>query len=170
MKKQPQKKNVTPTKLAVIGGLVLVLLVVWGGAFSGAKDVSVVNQEQTKLRPIPNAIAQANRVALPKLDAFESQKPLPPIAVEQATQHDPFERPQWASDGSTPSARKFALDEEQTMLDQLREQGADMVMISGTQKRASVAGQEILVGDRLADYEVVDITPQGVVLSELPAR
>ena len=171
MSKAASKKRAGASKgkLALVGVLCLVMAAVWGNALMGSgKPASVARQNRKPTpRPIgatPQPAATTNQTSNQQLADW------PEMALASAVLNDPFAKPSWAiadepTQTSTASGRRRT-DSTAAVRETLAEQGASMIVIAGDKKIATIGELEVRIGDTVAGYEVVDITPNGVVLDE----
>lgn len=163
LKQTLEKHGATPGKLALVGVLCLVLVVV------------VVRQLPESAPSVPRAVAakpqgQPKGESKPSPQKTKEKKELP--AWPQKTLHDalasnPFKLPVWARQLETEAVASGA---ELGDLLEIQQQGASVVVIGDAVKSASVGEQTYYVGDVLEGYRVVDITTQGILLDKIDSR
>lgn len=178
----------TPGKLATIGLLCAVMALVWwqtiasvigldGGNGGAVQTVSYSSDRPTSNLPATNSRTRGP-VGVQRSINQESLQPAvavgdwPDMPIEVATRNDPFAKPQWAILRKEPqtvvASSTGAVNAGPATREELMEQGATMIVISGDRKVATIGGQEVTVGDFLGEYQVLDITKAGVILSESP--
>lgn len=176
--KQLEKMGATPGKLALIGGLVLVLVVVIVQQIpSGDAGIQASANVSTELvagtsqsQPQQVGKASPNDENLAGASTTEQQFELPPwpeINLAETLASDPFALPNWVA----KEEREIEVaTQKPDRLAELQKQGASVVVIAAGQKSASIGEQKIRVGDIVAGYKVSDITTQGIFVDKLDAR
>lgn len=178
-----KKIGATPAKLALVGVLAVVLLVVIVGQLPTSQAPSEIASRQTTQS---NEQSKRPKLAQTKKQtegSLEKTKAAPRVwtemTVESIVAFDPLAKPDWLitaeaslvdgsegifSDKSQREAKKAAV------LKQLMQEGTKIVVISSGEKRATLGEQQVRIGDQFEGFEITDITKQGVVLSELEQR
>ncbi|MEM6331291.1 MAG: hypothetical protein AAF790_13730 [Planctomycetota bacterium] len=161
-------------KLIIVGVLAVVLVGVWGNALlnGGRKPPADALRRRRAAaaasRPTPAVAPSTQAGVTPAADPIAIDWPQVPLS--QAVLNDPFGKPEWA----VPPAPSVAAEAEtdaplaaaSATPEQLRDAGASVILISGGERVAVIGDIEVRVGDAVGRYTVLDITPQGVVLSE----
>jgi len=155
----------TPGKLALIGVLVLVLIVVIVKQQPESVPVSVrespiTTEQQTTKR------TRVSPSSLPEKDSQnESERTSwPEINFSETLASDPFTPPSWAVQ---ESRTVLSTSDDPGELAELQQQGASIVVIGQKEKSARIGEQRLVVGDILDGYQVTDITTQGIFLNKL---
>jgi len=171
-KKNTRKRpGVTRGKLALVGVLCLLMAVVWGNALLGGDAPANSAKRAPRPRSISHAVIKSPATDAPQAGAaVTAAQPLadwPEMPLTSAVLNDPFAKPSWAI--TKPAKPAAGGPEEQggsqaATRKELTRQGASMIVISGEKKIATVGELEVRIGDNVAGYRVVDITPDGVVL------
>lgn len=170
-KTSPGSKLFLRLKIGAVGALALTLIGVWapvlmGSGAGGAAPEQAASSPSGDSRP---RITDAE----PASDSAVKVEPWPDMTLEQATAFDPLAEPQWVarlrvalqkSQSKTGSNSQLP-DPDQT-LRSLREEGASMVMIAGSQKSAIVGKKTLRIGDLVNGFPVVDIDSSGVQLGD----
>ncbi|MEM6799465.1 MAG: hypothetical protein AAF589_08115 [Planctomycetota bacterium] len=170
MKRKAQKRRPGPSKakLVLIAVLGVVLVGVWGSAFLGGGDRPTASERRPRTRRPGRSAAQPDP---PKAQEKPIAAPTdwPEIPIAEAVLNDPFGKPEWAItepvDETEPSATAPVTTTAGASPEQLQEAGASMIVIAGGEKIATIGDVQVRVGDTVGGYEVLDITPLGVVLS-----
>jgi hypothetical protein len=91
----------------------------------------------------------------------------PEISLQATLANDPFALPAWAA----PHEQEAAVtSQEPDQLAEYQKQGASIVVITASQKSATIGEQRVRVGDILAGYKVSDITTDGILVDKLEVR
>lgn len=168
--KQLDKLGVTPGKLALIGvlAIVLVMVVVKQLPESANKTVctapTVASQQLAKaanVRPETSSTKPEDTYAEHELPTW------PKIDLMETLASNPFAQPSWFV-----LEKRAAIDPhvEARELAELQEQGASIVVIAEGQKSARIGDQKYRIGDILEGYQVTDITTRGIILDKLDPR
>ena len=165
--KQPQKNKLgaTPGKLALVGVLAVVLVLVIMAQMP--TDSAPVNLSLNRVA-VDSQVAPVNKnekkIAADKSDSKPQQeaREWPRKNLATALAHDPFALPTWKD---RPEA--LANNNSPGLLATLQEQGASILMIGTTEKSATIGDQRVQVGDILDGYKITDITDEGIVLDKL---
>lgn len=175
-KHRNQKPGASKGKLALIAVLGVMLLAVWGNALVGGDSQPAEASRRTRKpasrHPSVAPVAAKPAAASPTINPV--QWPTMPLA--QAVRNDPFGKPGWAisprgsAEAGAKPAQGAAVAGAIASQQQLTETGASMIVIAGDERIATIGDQEVRIGDRVSGYEVVDITPAGVVLAKDAAR
>jgi hypothetical protein len=178
MSAQPRDKvGATPAKLALVGVLALVLVGVLASNFSGDETPS------TTAASSPDAASEAAEAttsadpatapsAAPASDAknpfgeFADEDRWPDTPLKDAARFDPFAPAPWAAVKIEVADAEAAEDGERK-LEELRNAENAIIFMAGDTRRALIGQQEYQVGDVIGRFKIADITPSGVVLSEV---
>ncbi len=167
-KQRLDKIGATPGKLALIGVLVLMLILVIvkqlpeGVSEYADTSPTTAAQRTTKtemVRPIklPGKSSQNER----ELTSW------PEIKISETLANNPFTPPSWVVQ-EEPAV--LANNEDSGELAELQQQGASIVVIGQEEKSARIGDQKLHVGDILEGYRVTDITTQGIFLNKLGSQ
>jgi len=168
--------GMTPGRAATMAVLALVLAAVWGPQlFSSAEDrpaVAVV----TPPKPSRAAAVAPPAKSLPAAKSSTAStttapKPLkkrvlPKFTASEAGAYDPFAAPAWS-----PAAVSLAAGsgeggsdaDAENRFEAIRSRGVAMILVSPEGKAAQLGDRTVRVGDQIDGFEVIDITPTGVV-------
>lgn len=158
-------------KIGAVSVLALTFIGVWAPVLMGTSAGGASPDQAAVIQPGDGPPpAASEEPAAPSSIAVE---PWPVMTLEQATAFDPLAEPPWAArrrialeaSQSRPAADSQVQDPE-LALKTIRDAGASMVIIAGTQKSAMVGKRSIRVGDLVNGFPVVDIDSSGVVLGE----
>lgn len=183
--KKPAKKNrggVTPAKLALIGVLAVVqVVVIVRAVLQSSKPVAAAVEEseshsvgESKSRRGGRKTSQTGRATEsiePRPSTLDPPtSPDPPTAwpensLQDALTIDPFQKPTWIA--VTAPARTQDETAQDGTMEQLKQQGASIVIVSGDKKAATIGDEQYHVGDVVAGYQVTDITTRGVEFTKL---
>ncbi len=170
----------TPGKLALVGVLAVVLLVVLVGQLSDSKSTPQLANRRTPLLNQSSRSAKLNPQLTIQSNSstdFREQSSEPPtwpdLSLETIVAFDPFATPPWLSSATTAGPTDDSQLSEASRqaqkaeaLKQLQEQGTTIVVIASDGKRATIGEQTVRIGDHIEGFVITDITKQGVVLSE----
>lgn len=169
-KKRLEKMGVTPGKLALVGVLTLVLVMVIAKQFPESTpentklSPAVVSQPQAKAEKASTNNLTTNSLTAKK-SSPESNFPVwPEIDLSETLASDPFATPSWAIQ-KEPIV--VATDSGPDEFLALQEQGASIVVIGKGTKSATIGEQKLFIGDILEGYRVTDITTNGIFLDKL---
>ena len=187
-----QKIGATPGKLALVGVLGIVLIAVIAVQLPGRTDsagaAATRRQARTRSESKRRPAARLRRTTPAKTDTTENKKPAsesveaeprhwPELPLEEIVGYDPLATPHWLAEArraAPPEEKRKQLaaeaerqQEKANLLEKLREQGIQAVVISAGKKEAIIGDQPVHVGDFLEGFQVTDITKQGVVLKEI---
>ena len=172
-----QKLGATPAKLALVGVLAVVLLIVVVPLVKGKKSApdhpQVSAQKKTKkTRPHRHKLntnqdsGKTDKETLPEVS-------WPEISMEEIVKNDPMKVPNWFVQVSREKKREKQLvdtSKNLRVLEQLEELGASIVVIAEDERIATIGEQQVKIGDRIEGFEVSDITTEGVVLTEIRSQ
>jgi len=170
-KKQLEKMGATPGKLAIVGVLTLVLVMVIAKQFPestpGNTELSRAVVSQAKAEKASTNNLTTNNLTAKKLSP-ESKFPVwPDMNLAETLASDPFATPSWAI---RKNPIVVATDNSREELLALQEQGASIVVIGKATKSATIGEQKIYIGDLLEGYRVTDITTNGIFLDKLTSQ
>ena len=171
MTKQAKKNRfgLTPAKLALVAVLALVQVVVivravrhrWASVAEAAPvQASRMAPMAVRPRPAPQPTASPASPA-----AVVHRRSWPKVSLEEALEFDPFEKPGWLATAIVAADRVAGQQSE--MLEQLKQQGASIVVVSGDAKAATIGDQQFRIGDVIDGYQVTDITVRGVEFTKV---
>lgn len=169
-----QKLGATPAKLALVGVLGIVFLIV--------VVPQLIGQSPEPTRASASSKQKARRTR-PKQSKKETKKPLvdttaearpaqvwPDIPFQQIVTIDPLAKPEWFLAILETEKKEQQLadsNENSQALAELEKQGASIVVITNRERAATIGEQLVRIGDRIEGFEVSDITTEGVVLTEV---
>jgi hypothetical protein len=179
MSAKPRNKvGATPAKLALVGVLALVLVGVVASNFSGGEAPPTAASSQDAVAPEavePTTAADpatAPSEAAPEPDAknpfgkFAVEDRWPKTPLKDAARFDPFAPAPWAAVPEEVVDAEAAEDGAKK-LDELRNAENAIIFMAGDTRRALIGEQEFQIGDVIGRFKIADITPLGVVLSEV---
>jgi len=123
--------------------------------------------------PSADASAPSPRNTAPSAgnaDPARSSQGWTQLPLEELVKHDPMAAPAWYVAAATKPAEEDALVDtagQALALAELEKQGANIVMIAGGERVATIGAEQLRIGDRIEGFRVIDITTQGVVLTEI---
>ena len=164
-KQQLEKMGVTPSKLALVVVLSVVLVAVIVMQLPDESTTpSVVSDRssssQKKLKPVKPEVATESSTKQMRTDLPS----WPKVTLAQALVADPFKAPDWA----VPV--KAERPEGEGDLAELQEQGVSIVVITSDFKSARIGDQKVQVGDVLEGYRITDITADGILLDKIKSQ
>jgi len=176
---ESSKLSATPGKLALIGVLAVVLVVVLAvqfGGVLGAKPSADGDPGPEGPKPAPSwqLSEQSARPCRELAGGQDAPRPWPQLELADVSAYDPFAlRTSVAKPAEPPvttGQRERDRAQQEQLLEQLREKGVQAVIGGSRRGNAAVIGSEIVrVGDALGEFRVVGIGADGVVL-ERPAE
>jgi hypothetical protein len=164
----PNKLGATPGKLALIAVLALVLVGViaanWPSAPEAPADEPQTARRLPKAPPAANA-GQPNQGATPvgPFGEFAEDGHWPELPLREVTSFDPLATAAWAK---PPEETAEVNVRTESQLNELLVAKEAIIFVSGDKRIARIGDKEFQVGDRLGRYQISDISPRGVVLSE----
>ncbi|MBA3482920.1 MAG: hypothetical protein H0T51_14015 [Pirellulales bacterium] len=169
--KQPLKVGATPGKLALIGILAVVMVIViasnWPSAAAPLADEATLAVEPSA--PTPPAASETT-TDMPEASPaspfgeFAEDKHWPEVPLKEVTEFDPFAISKWAAPAVGVDGAP-ALNQEQ--INELLAAENAIILVSGDKRIARIGDQEFQVGDILGRFKITDISSKGVVLSEV---
>jgi len=183
-----KRMGATPGKLALVGVLAVVLVTVIVGQLPDSTTTpEVARRPRTPMLNQSNSTAAANQPrpfhsnSATKSKEQSSKPPTwPELSLETIVAFDPFATPLWLSSAGAAAqagpADSSLLTEaawraqKASILKKLQDQGTTIVVITSTDKRATIGSQTVRIGDHIEGFVISDITRQGVVLSEFEKR
>lgn len=170
MKKQTKKNRygATPAKLAVIAVLAVVQVIVIVRALNHKPQTvakSSAAAESTRRAPTRRSATTTTAPAIRSPSEPDDAPPWPEHALKDVLAYDPFRPPAWLV-VAKPASGDVALAEDDA-LEQLKQQGASIVIVTSGGKAAAIGGQQFRVGDVIGQYHVTDITTSGVEFTKL---
>ncbi len=169
-KKRLEKMGVTPGKLALVGVLSIVFVMVIAKQFPESAPENTAVSSTVISQPLAKAEkASTNNLTTNNLTTNtaqqESKFPVwPEIDLSETLASDPFATPSWAIQKEPVVVTTDSGPDE---LLALQEQGASIVVIGKGTKSATIGEQKFSVGDILEGYRVTDITTHGIFLDKL---
>lgn len=169
MTKGLNKYGMTPGRAAIMAVLAIALGAVWGpqllALWSGPAPVATttptkprapVGAKATPTPPKPQS-ANASKPA--------AERPLPKMTAAEAGAYDPFAVPAWspASLQLADGASGGKGNDIASRFEALRSKGVAMILVSEEGNAAQLGDQTLRVGDHVDGFEVIEITPTGVV-------
>jgi hypothetical protein len=150
-----------------------------------AREQTPSSRSASSRRPSANPLSAPQNTS-PTNDSEQSSdatqekqiaKSWPKLSLDKILAHDPLAAPDWLlaakSDAPTVDDEGRLLAQSKSrarnaeVLEQLREEGTKVVVISGGEKRAIIGDQTVRIGDLIEGFQITDITRQGVVLTEV---
>ena len=177
--KVTDKLGVTPGKLALIAGLAIVLLIVIVAPLSSSD--SAASGEKISARPKPRGVGDpaASSMATSKHSVW------PILTREDVQQHNPFHvsallapaptsteaeqasaLPTADVDLVSQSEAEDAAREREELLEELRGDGVNLIVLSEDGQVAKIGERRIRVGDIIRGFRVVEIASDGIELVE----
>lgn len=164
-KQQLEKMGATPSKLALIGILSVVLVGVIVMQLPDENAASTVANDAPSRAPsgaqARQQVSTPANVTIANKETKELQ-PWPQADLSELLSNDPFALPTWAV-----QEKEAAAKQQPSELVELQKQGASIVMITKDGKTATIGDQKVRIGDVLKGYRITDITTQGIVLDKL---
>lgn len=169
--KQRTKVGATPGKLALIGVLAVVMVIVIASNWPSGAAPPVADAEITAEPPGPgeaavSALTTDTQEAAPAgpFGEFAEDHHWPELPLKEVTEFDPFAVSAWAAPAA--AAGEGAENDEEQILALLAAENA-IILVSGDRRIARVGDQEYQVGDVIGRYQISEISSKGVVLSEV---
>ncbi len=186
-----EKAGATKGKLALVAVLAVVLVIVVAGQLGGGSTTADVKRpgatSESPATPGRVAVVQPSQESSPASAVANDAPAWPDLSLEDIVRHDPLAVPAWfqtvVPDNDPTEAEERAFAEERLaaaaaaeaerqqrnaiVLEELRQQGAQIVVLAGNDKVAAIGERWVRVGDRIEQFEITDITRGGVVLSEI---
>ena len=159
----------TPGKLAVIGALTLVLVVVvWHNLPSSRMPAKPAHASASSTAPA--AKPEGKMLLAPKgTPVAKTPKDWPRMPLDDVRKYDPLAKPMWylmahaaESDGTVGSLARSA-----KVLEELKTLKSKIVVITGDERIATIGNLRLRIGDTIEGLEVTDITTEGIVLTEI---
>ena len=174
LKQQLDRFGATPGKLAIVGALVIVLLVVvvpqfWVGESHhlSPRQVSTSQSSASSQQTIQQQTETQQEQSTSEPKQRKEPSHWPEFDLSQTLSSDPFAMPEWA----VPESREASdTDNKPSLLADLQKQGVSIVVIASGEKTAKIGEQSVRVGDVLEGYRITDITPQGILLDKLEPK
>jgi hypothetical protein len=169
--KQTMKVGATPGKLALIGILAVVMVIViasnWPSAAAPLADETPLAAEPSAQAPPAASEATTDSPeASPAspFGEFAEDRHWPELPLKEVTEFDPFAISKWAAPSVGVDGAP-ALNE--TQINELLAAENAIIFVSGDKRIARIGDQEFQVGDVLGRFKITDISSKGVVLSEV---
>ena len=190
-----EKAGATRGKLALIAVLAVVLVGVVGFQVANFRQSASPTQAATPTktrasrRPLTSKSPgnSADTASAPQQQSDSpaaAPKEWPRLTLEEIVAHDPLAPPPWyvtpvvhavAVAEDDPADQEAALAEQAARrrhriatLEQLREEGARVVVLTGADQVAAIGEQKVRIGDTIDGFQIIDITERGIVLAEIP--
>jgi hypothetical protein len=184
-----ERTGATKGKLALVGVLAIILV--------GVIVTQVSNYRAQQGAHLPKEPREAARTASQPPQEVPAVEPetaspeqshravaqWPERTLQEIVRHDPLVVPSWyqVELPPNPTTNLAATEDPQSaaaaaaqrrlrnsvVLDELRQQGATIVVLAEGSKAAAIGEQRLRVGDTIEGFQISDITLQGVVLSEI---
>lgn len=173
-KKKKKQGGATRGQLALIGILSVVLVIVIVAQLPDASDNATPSLSKKPRRtPRRNVVATSSEKNA--VDEHAATYEWPDYQVDKVAQFDPLAPPEWYRGAVEVHVRQPEVAQakevvEKLELEDLQKSGANIVLIDGKQRIATVGEQTIRVGDKIDGYQVSEITDQGVVLTKSRSR
>ena len=170
-----KKIGATPAKLAVVGGLGVVLLSVVVPQLRG-KSLEVPVTSPGPSEQIVDLQRPEQQAEKPnKLSTAEGEEVRPApvwtqLPFEQIVNYDPLAAPAWYVAAVTQAEADLEIvdhEKNSRALEELEQKGASIVVITNQNRVATIGNLQINIGDRIEGFRVSDITTKGVVLTEI---
>ncbi|RIK86934.1 MAG: hypothetical protein DCC67_02405 [Planctomycetota bacterium] len=168
------KNNIgaTPGKLAVIAILAIVLAVVIASNFGASEaPASEITAEASPLAaevPTASTANASGPAATATSDTsgnpfgeFATDDNWPTLPISEATTFDPMAAAPWAA---SSAGGDNGLSDAQ--ISELMAAKNAIILMSGGTRVARIGSQEFRVGDKVGRFRIVDISSQGITLSE----
>ena len=164
----PNKLGATPGKLALIAVLALVLVGVIAANWPSAPEAPADEPQTARRLPKAPATAntgQPNQGSTPAnpFGEFADDGHWPELPLREITSFDPLATAAWAR---PPEETAEGNIRTETQLNELLVAKEAIIFVSGDKRIARIGDKEFQVGDRLGRYQISDISPRGVELSE----
>ena len=168
---QPRVKvGATPGKLALIGVLAVVMVIViasnWPASGEPPADETTVASGPAP-PPAPTdseMLAAAERAASAgPFGEFAEDQHWPERPLSEVTKLDPFAKSDWAI---PPDAVAKGQEYNEKEINELFASNNAIIFVAGDKRIARIGDQEYQIGDVIGRYKISDISSRGVVLSE----
>jgi type IV secretory pathway VirB10-like protein len=166
-----ERHGATPSKLAVVGILAVVLVaVVWHNI--RATTAPAEARETRPKTPAVQAVAkrESKQPAPSKRErAADVPRIWPKFTLEKVTKYDPLAKPMWylMAHASESGSQGASLARSAQVLEELKKQPTKIVVISGDERIATIGELSFRVGDTIEGFQVTEITTEGIVLTEI---
>lgn len=164
-----ERNGATPGKLAVVGVLALVLVVVVWSNITGSSPAGVTETSSTT----PPRAVIAEKVPTEAVAADSSPRPVvpkvwPKYNLDTVVKFDPLAKPTWylAAHAAESGTAESSQARSAQVLEQLKKQQTKIVVISGDERIATIGELNLRVGDTIEGFRVTEITTDGIVLTE----
>jgi hypothetical protein len=183
MTKWLRQYGMTPGRAAIMAVLALALVAVWGPQLFSSDDSVPAIAVVTPPKPTPAKAVARPAVSLPTAKpltpstatAPKSQKKraLPKFTASEAGAYDPFAAPAWSPAAVSLVASSGVGGSNADAEDRfkaIRSRGVAMILVSPDGKAAQLGDRTVRIGDQIDGFEVIDITPSGVVFMPAGSR
>lgn len=164
------RSGATPGKLAAVGMLGVVLVLVLWSNFAPSRTAVARKPRQTSssAKPDKQQTALAAAAKRPMLDKKIPRK-WPKLSLDDVVKHDPFAMPMWylTARADEQGTGVSAIARSAQVLEELKKQQTRIVVISGEERIATIGDLSFRVGDMIEGFQVTAITTDGVVLTEV---
>jgi hypothetical protein len=162
----------TPGKLALIAVLAVVMM---GVVISNWPSAAAPPVEESALEtppPVEAATTDSSIQAQPSAPAgpfgeFAEDRHWPELPIKEVTKFDPFAESPWAAPPKQASDEGSGPAYSQEQINELLAAKNAIIFVAGDRRVARIGDEEFQIGDILGHYKITDITPKGVVLSEV---
>ena len=160
-----KRLGVTPAKLALVGVLAVVLIVVivlqWPSSSPAPTAANVSDVAADKEEPTPE-----DRPVAPAGNAVSPARPpvaWPEISLTEVAQHDPFRLPAHLRP-ARPTVKPQDNPHNRNILQELAEAQGGMILMVGNEHVARVGAKTLRTGDKIGTFRVSKIDATGVWL------
>jgi hypothetical protein len=163
------RSGATPGKLAAVGALGVVLVIVLWSNLAPSRSTAARKPRHTpspaKAEKQPAPAVAAQPLKLEK----KVQRNWPKLSLDNVVKHDPFAMPMWylTARADEQGTGVSAIARSAQVLEELKKQQTRIVVISGEERIATIGELSFRVGDMIEGFEVTAITTDGVVLTEV---
>jgi hypothetical protein len=163
------RSGATPGKLAAVGALGVVLVIVLWSNLAPSRPTAARKPRQStspakaEKQPAPAVAAQP-----PKLEK-KVPRNWPKLSLDDVVKHDPFAMPMWylTARADEQGTGVSAIARSAQVLEELKKEQTRIVVISGEERIATIGELSFRVGDMIEGFQVTAITTDGVVLTEV---
>lgn len=183
MTKWLRQYGMTPGRAAIMAVLALALVAVWGPQLFSSGNSEPVIAVATPPKPKPATAVARPAVSLPTakpLTASTATAPKPPkeralpkFTASEAGAYDPFAAPAWSPAAVSLAAGSgvgVSTADAEDRFKAIRSRGVAMILVSPDGKAAQLGDRTVRIGDQIDGFEVIDITPTGVVFMPAGSR
>jgi hypothetical protein len=173
----------TPGRAAIMAVLALVLVAVWGPQFFSSDDSVPAIAVVTPPKPTPAKTVAPPIKAIPIAKSHAAstttapkplkKRALPKFTASEAGAYDPFAAPAWSPAAVSLVAGSgvgISNADAEDRFKAIRSRGVAMILVSPDGKAAQLGDRTVRIGDQIDGFEVIDITPTGVVFMPAGSR